>query len=631
MVGNTAHVDLLSARRYCFSGDDTSGTTQDTAYVELKSVSLLGGSASASGGGVAVWAGAVLSVSEHTVFANNSARTGGALFVHTEARFEVGSAPARRLSHVKSAAAGYPAHRCQPATAFAVCFAANNALAGAGVFYLSLVPTASALALLQGLAGVVFADNRVAPPTAATAAFPWHDLSSLQSGYGLRVAGPPSHLAWPADGGTHLTPGLSSTTGAVTLRDAFGQAVTWTETAAQVDVSLGDISGASMVSDLVTAVVGLDGSASADVAVFARPNQTITLCASASVLPSSSACSELVMAHCPPGWGLADGPAGPSTKCEVCATGMSSNGTGTCMPCREGTVAVEPGQPQCSPCPAGTVAKHGFTCTTCGLGSYAVEGDTQCHACPPCHSCAADAVACSSGLLQLSDGVWWSEPSGTVLPSTQFYGCKPGRCTLDGNHSYTAGGEVQMLCQVGYSGVLCDECLSSYTRAGSACVVCWPAWASISTLVVVCVLLGLVLVAMRRRETAAEKEMAALRNHAEAHPSIAAQLKKLKSSPGPIAVGRIVVNFSQLLSVTGMLRVQGPALFREFMNVNDVGGGSVVEFYPLACLLGLSFAGKFFLTMALPLAALCWGVGFAVFGRYECCAVQLPPRPCGCS
>lgn len=519
-----------------------------------------------------------------------------------------------------------------------------------------------------------FANNSLtAPATAAPSApFPFDALTSTgqqaPSGYGYRLATQPVALRWlPAD---HALPsGVTAAVGGVTLLDALNQTVTWTPSLVDVRFYVGPstypgttaasaVSGGGgggggdrssndtrrrrlavaalpQLSGGLRQVVDTAGVATLVGSVTAAPDASVQVCAATSLTTASTAptgagpgvmvttaCTFFSMGACPAGTGLpASAPAGPPA-CQACDPGTFGSGAGaTCEACAAGRVS-KAGATTCSDCPVGAIASlDGTTCAGCPSSTFALERMTSCLTCPYCDCCGPKFglpgvdVTCSGGMVYITDGLWWDE---SMPPhEATFYACKPGRCFLQGNHTLTSRDTaISFSCADRYMGPLCEVCETGSVKSGHHCVGCWPRWVN-AMLVGGGVLLGTtVLVVMSRLRSQAVLDRNAVIDLARTNKAVHRRLQALDRLPAPVAVARVVMNFCQLMGALSLFKIGGPQAFRDLMGPTDAAGGSLIEFYPVACLLRWTYAQRFYATTSLPLVIFVFAGALAAWRKW---------------
>lgn len=90
-----------------------------------------------------------------------------------------------------------------------------------------------------------------------------------------------------------------------------------------------------------------------------------------------------------------------STICSPCPVGFScASASELPVPCALGTYTSTQRSLNCSPCLAGHGCTNGATLALCSLGTYSLEGDSECRPCPKGHQCqatTASPVRCTAG------------------------------------------------------------------------------------------------------------------------------------------------------------------------------------------------------------------------------------------
>jgi hypothetical protein len=184
-----------------------------------------------------------------------------------------------------------------------------------------------------------------------------------------------------------------------------------------------------------------------------------------------------------------------STSCDLCAAGKYSfqSGSPLCGPCAPGTYASDLGTTVCSGCPRGTYQGqwNATMCHRCPVnattlneytasiqGCVCAEGSygnpVQSIGCKPCPS--TEGVYClpNSTVPLISRGLWrYPEKPDVILQCIYA-----GACVAYGSS------DNQSICEVGYTGHICGDCLpGQYFQSDALCVKCsnmgaiWPLYA----------------------------------------------------------------------------------------------------------------------------------------------------------
>ena len=338
------------------------------------------------------------------------------------------------------------------------------------------------------------------------------------------------------------------------------------------------------------------------VAVNVLPLSTWTVSGFGTGLPLEQALAlpEIEMALCPPGFAQSG-----TAACAQCFPGFFSPEGLQCLPCPPGSAAPNLGQDACSPCPPGTFQPLSGedSCRPCSDSRYTMQvGQSQCLSCP------AEGVTCVGGTASMQPGFFFvggvdaeqlqnasvdaaqlslvrpsmaqARTASLVLDSkvtpftaeTQVYsclsrlGCKP------------VNNGTAVVCAEGHVGIACGSCAQGYVLSGVACVQCFPdamAWALLVVVAVAAVALIIV-----------------------------AAIRGTFSDIAPYKVAtRILLNYIQVLTLTGLLRARGTVVFRQWFALIEgmTGMGLASPFAAMRCVLQATAYEEFAAALSFPL------------------------------
>jgi hypothetical protein len=190
---------------------------------------------------------------------------------------------------------------------------------------------------------------------------------------------------------------------------------------------------------------------------------------------------------------------------------------------------------------------------------------------------------CEENTITLLSGWWFDaekvEESGVEVSSaTEVFPClNPFACVTDVKN-------VSVSCSTGYMGVLCGACDlkgQGYMRSGQLCREC----GSLAYNIVFVSGLALVGVAYILYVIAFQ------------------DFSSTESDQRPVVI-KITMSFCQMLTVLGVFKARGTALFNELVQrPAAIVGGGVSSALPLKCLLNSQIYGSFMLNMATPILA----------------------------
>ena len=372
---------------------------------------------------------------------------------------------------------------------------------------------------------------------------------------------------------------------------------------------------------------------------------------------------------CTPGRFVED--AFSQSTCVDCAPGRASEASRTaCTRCETGRVAVGRGNAKCESCIAGTfvdvaTATAGgdvgnATCAPCAINTYAqtdeaivcaecdagdstrnLVGQTYCirdtMVCPvgtylgwrtatSCTGCPSEGTICKDSILTIMPN-WWFAPLVDTADGARrmldfnvpLWPCLNEECCLANAEVVSEPGKGDVVyhtvkCKEGYYGPLCGACNveKNYLRSGQACKECWHF--VLTYMATAGIIGGLILWlfwVVAFQDFGTEKGD---------HTGI---------------VFKILMSFCQMLTVLGIFKARGTALFNSLLRQPaQIIGGSLTAALPLKCILKSQLYGSFVVNIfTLPGMALVtmiiiapvW-LGKVVYSRYTA-GTPLPAAP----
>ena len=260
---------------------------------------------------------------------------------------------------------------------------------------------------------------------------------------------------------------------------------------------------------------------------------------------------------------------------------MTAVGGGTCELCAANTFSSEAGATACTPCDP-------------SKGESSVPGSAFCERaqvdCPEgtykdrtmslCLSCPKKGAICEENKITLLNN-WWFDAqklkdngNAEVSATTQMLGClNEFACTTDVRN-------VTVTCSAGYSGVLCGACEleNGYMRSGQLCRECDSYLYNVLF-------------------------VAGLAAHGICYILYVIAFQDFASDAGdqrPVVL-KIAMSFCQMLTVLGVFKARGTALFNELVQrPASIAGGGISSALPLKCLLNSQIYGTFILNLMTP-------------------------------
>jgi len=94
--------------------------------------------------------------------------------------------------------------------------------------------------------------------------------------------------------------------------------------------------------------------------------------------------------------------------------------------------------------------------------------------------------------------------------------------------------------------------------------------------------------------------------------------RSMAGKSGTSILMRIFINFMQMVSILGLYRVRGPALFRDIMGFAEVGNGLSLDVMPVRCAVTMKYFTKLIGYMVLPVViALAPAVALGLHRAYQ--------------
>ena len=181
------------------------------------------------------------------------------------------------------------------------------------------------------------------------------------------------------------------------------------------------------------------------------------------------------------------------------------------------------------------------------------------------------------------------------IASTKLYPCANTEACLAPLKSV-----LSVTCSKGYMGPLCGACdliEHNYMRNGDLCVEC--AHPAVNIILAICLTLGLIglmgyYVVLKALDAGSRDDMTGV-------------------------TLKLLMGYSQMLSVLGVFKAKGTAVFREIAQwPATIGGGGVTSALFVKCALRVSLYGPFWMTMLAPIVAALLTLAFLIpKWRYE--------------
>jgi len=276
--------------------------------------------------------------------------------------------------------------------------------------------------------------------------------------------------------------------------------------------------------------------------------------------------------------------AGNKVECK-CPTAHFMKADGACEKCPANTYSSEPGAVgSCEKCDQekGETALPGSaTCTRAKLDCP--DGTYQDVTKSSCLSCLKDGAICEGNEITLLEG-WWFDTEAVARSGKEISGETEIFMCLNPDACATDVGNITVSCNYGYSGVLCGACdleEAGYMRSGQICRKCdsflynviFVTWMGVIAIVYILYV-------------------------------IAFQNFSAKQNDQRGVVIKIAMSFCQMLTVLGVFKARGTALFNELVQrPASIAGGGFSSALPLKCLLNSQIYATFAVNMLTPIAA----------------------------
>ena len=225
------------------------------------------------------------------------------------------------------------------------------------------------------------------------------------------------------------------------------------------------------------------------------------------------------------------------------------------VPCPAGT-ETDFAEKRCVTCSPGRVAHAGAReCETCLAGKFAVRGAEDLFGGVNCEPCPREGVRCVDGLATVEDGFWIPPTSVISSEDDEVWEClNEEACVSNATSSAVACNKT-----LGYTGVLCGECLRTHTRQGKKCTECDSGTFDLWVVVLVGVALWLGLIQLSANTSGEDIDTGA-------------------------ALWRIFISYYTVTASLGEFHVRGPALFHRFMSQFTKASDSVNQaVLPVVC------------------------------------------------
>jgi hypothetical protein len=202
-----------------------------------------------------------------------------------------------------------------------------------------------------------------------------------------------------------------------------------------------------------------------------------------------------------------------------------------------------------------------------------------------CLSCLKSGAICEDNEIKLLDGWWYEGRNGFTQSGEEISGETEVFMCLNELACATDVKNITVTCNEGYIGVLCGGCNlkeENYMRSGQLCRKCDSFLYNIVFVAgMASIAIGYILYV------------------------IAFQNFSSKQNDQRGVVMKIAMSFCQMLTVLGVFKARGTALFNEIVQrPASIAGGGISSALPLKCLLNSQIYGPFIVNMLLPPLAL---------------------------
>ena len=297
--------------------------------------------------------------------------------------------------------------------------------------------------------------------------------------------------------------------------------------------------------------------------------------------------------------------------CE-CAAGSAMLAAGSCKLCDANTFSNAAGATECEACNADegeTSAEGAVGCTRgeleCPDGTYKDMTKSSCLSCPK------SGAVCEDNEIRLIGSWWFDTELLAATPNLELSSETAMHACLNELACYTDVYNRTVSCNEGYSSVLCGACdlNAGYMRSGQLCRECDSFAMNVAW--VVCLILtgvGYILYVVAFQD-----------------------FSSTTGDERPVVI-KIAMSFCQMLTVLGVFKARGTALFNELVQrPASIVGGGISAALPLKCLLNSQIYGSFILNMGTPLLAIIAtsfliGPVWACKRAHEAIRASRPPR-----
>ena len=297
--------------------------------------------------------------------------------------------------------------------------------------------------------------------------------------------------------------------------------------------------------------------------------------------------------------------------CE-CAAGSAMLAAGSCKLCDANTFSNAAGATECEACNADegeTSAEGAVGCTRgeleCPDGTYKDMTKSSCLSCPK------SGAVCEDNEIRLIGSWWFDTELLAATPNLELSSETAMHACLNELACYTDVYNRTVSCNEGYSSVLCGACdlNAGFMRSGQLCRECDSFAMNVAW--VVCLILtgvGYILYVVAFQD-----------------------FSSTTGDERPVVI-KIAMSFCQMLTVLGVFKARGTALFNELVQrPASIVGGGISAALPLKCLLNSQIYGSFILNMTTPLLAIIAtsfliGPVWACKRAHEAIRASRPPR-----
>ncbi len=197
-------------------------------------------------------------------------------------------------------------------------------------------------------------------------------------------------------------------------------------------------------------------------------------------------------------------------------------------------------------------------------------------------------------------------PGGNLISDIEECPCE--NATTSASCTYDASWKCKK-CEFGYTGALCQTCISGYEKIFGACQECNALRASIQfgvvcTIVVLMVVMYCCYARWRKTHT--------INLSKEQKDRLGELLASL------LRITKINLDFFQVhTAATSVIKVEWPQAFTDFCDAIDIINFDFLNLTGATCLGGIDFNHRFFATSMLPVFAFAWGLHKFCRGKYS--------------